>query len=187
LYVFGAVILLCLVSFRSWRAAFCIVVPLALVSVMAYALMALLQIGLKVSTLPVVALGVGVGVDYGIYLFFRLRSYISKGTRHSGGLVEMDGFALEVPDENKMLFEEALTASLRQTGSAVLFTGLTLAVGVSTWIFSDLKFQADMGVLLTFMFLFNMLGAIFLLPAIARWLMPHHRHRINPSSTGVEK
>lgn len=153
LYVFGAVILLCLVAFRSWRAAFCIVTPLAVVSILAYALMFRLEIGLKVSTLPVVALGVGVGVDYGIYLFFRLRAFMREG----------------------LLFEDALAGTLRQTGSAVVFTGLTLAVGVSTWIFSDLKFQADMGILLTFMFLFNMLGAILLLPAIARWLMPH-RH-----------
>lgn len=180
IYVFGAVILLCLFSFRSWQAAFCIVVPLALVSVMAYALMAQLKIGLKVSTLPVVALGVGVGVDYGIYLFFRLRSYITTKTRHTGESADLDGIVLEVADEHEMLFEEALTASLRQTGSAVVFTGLTLAVGVSTWIFSALKFQADMGILLTFMFLFNMLGAIFLLPAIARWLMPHHKRRVLP-------
>jgi len=152
LYVFGAVILLCLVAFRSWRAAFCIVAPLAVVSIMAYALMFKLEIGLKVSTLPVVALGVGVGVDYGIYLFFRLREFMRMG----------------------LLFEESLMGALRETGSAVVFTGITLAVGVSTWIFSALKFQADMGILLTFMFVFNMLGAIILLPAIARWLMPHH-------------
>lgn len=153
-YVFGAVILLCLVAFRSLRAAVCIVVPLALVSVLAYALMARLEIGLKVSTLPVVALGVGVGVDYGIYLFFRLREYLRNGD----------------------YLEDAMAQALRQTGSAVVFTGLTLAVGVSTWLFSDLKFQADMGVLLTFMFFMNMLGAIVLLPAIARWLYRHHSH-----------
>ncbi len=153
-YVFSAVILLCLITFRSLRAAICIVIPLALVSILAYALMSHLEIGLKISTLPVVALGVGVGVDYGIYLFYRLRHFLKQG----------------------MLFEESLTEALRQTGSAVVFTGLTLAVGVSTWIFSSLKFQADMGILLTFMFYFNMLGAILLLPAIARWLYPHH-HR----------
>jgi predicted RND superfamily exporter protein len=79
-------------------------------------------------------------------------------------------------DEDQ-LFIDALTSALRQTGSAVLFTGLTLAIGVSTWIFSQLKFQADMGILLTFMFLFNMLGALLLLPAIARWIIPHHRWR----------
>ncbi|MCC5806741.1 MAG: MMPL family transporter [Opitutales bacterium] len=155
LYVFSAVIVLCLIAFRSWRAAFCIVTPLAVVSILAYALMYLMEIGLKVSTLPVVALGVGVGVDYGIYLFFKLRECMRTG----------------------LLFEESLVEALRQTGSAVVFTGLTLAVGVSTWIFSALQFQADMGILLTFMFLFNMLGAILLLPAIARWLMPHHHWR----------
>ncbi|MCB1121537.1 MAG: MMPL family transporter [Verrucomicrobiae bacterium] len=152
LYVFGAVILLCLITFRSWRAAVCIVLPLALVSVLAYALMYLLGIGLKSNTLPVVALGVGVGVDYGIYLFARMQVYLEKGE----------------------FFEDALREALQRTGSAVVFTGATLALGVSTWIFSSLKFQADMGILLTFMFLLNMLGAIFLLPAIARWLFPHH-------------
>jgi predicted RND superfamily exporter protein len=175
LYVFGAVILLCLVSFRSWRAAFCIVLPLALVSVLAYALMARLHIGLKVSTLPVVALGVGVGVDYGIYLFFRLRSYLSWGRLSKGESAEADGLEIEADIDEDKVFTDALTSSLRQTGSAVLFTGLTLGIGVSTWIFSQLKFQADMGILLTFMFLFNMLGALLLLPAIARWIIPRHR------------
>lgn len=153
LWVFTAVIVLCLVSFRSWKPAFCVVVPLALVSLLAYAVMYRLEIGLKVSTLPVVALGVGVGVDYGIYLFSRLLVQLRRGD----------------------YFEEALTETFKQTGSAVVFTGLTLAVGVSTWLFSALKFQADMGLLLTFMFLANMLGAMVLLPAIARWLFRHHR------------
>ncbi len=152
MYVFGAVILLCLITFRSWRAALCIVLPLALVSILAYTLMYFLGIGLKSSTLPVVALGIGVGVDYGIYLFARLDIYIKQGD----------------------FFEDALAKALRRTGSAVVFTGVTLALGVSTWIFSSLQFQADMGILLTFMFLLNMLGAIFLLPAIARWIFPHH-------------
>ncbi len=152
IYVFGAVILLCLITFRSWRAALCIVLPLALVSILAYTLMYFLGIGLKSSTLPVVALGIGVGVDYGIYLFARLDIYIKQGD----------------------FFEDALAKALRRTGSAVVFTGVTLALGVSTWIFSSLQFQADMGILLTFMFLLNMLGAIFLLPAIARWIFPHH-------------
>lgn len=153
LWVFGSIIALCFVTFRSWRATFCIVVPLALVSVLAYALMAALQIGLKVSTLPVAALGVGIGVDYGIYLYARLDEFLKKG----------------------FYFEDAMLQACSLTGTAVIFTGITLALGVSTWIFSDLKFQADMGILLTFMFLLNMLGAIVLLPAIARWLFRHHR------------
>jgi len=111
------------------------VIPLALVSILAYALMAILEIGLKTSTLPVVALGVGVGVDYGIYIYSRFRS-------------------------------------LLQEGQSMIFTGITLATGVATWIFAPIKFQADMGILLTFMLLLNMVGAIVLAPALAYWLKP---------------
>jgi hypothetical protein len=149
LYVFGAVIFLCLYQFRSLRAVLCIIIPLGLVSVLSYALMSFLEIGLKVSTLPVVALGVGVGVDYGIYIFSRLRSYLKQG----------------------QTLREAYLHTLAITGNGVVFTGVTLAIGVATWIFSPLKFQADMGILLTFMFLVNMLGAILLLPALACLLL----------------
>ncbi len=147
LWVFGAVIALCLLTFRSFAATLCIVVPLAIVSWLAYALMFYLGIGLKTSTLPVVALGVGIGVDYGIYIFARLQTELKAGA----------------------FFEDAMRTALEDTGTAVVFTGLTLAIGVSLWMFSDLKFQADMGILLTFMFLVNMLAAIILLPAMARW------------------
>ncbi|MGB5391890.1 MAG: MMPL family transporter [Thermoanaerobaculia bacterium] len=150
MWIFAAIIVLCLITFRSLRATLCIVLPLALVSILAYALMTILEIGLKISTLPVVALGVGIGVDYGIYIYARLRSILAEGE----GL------------------QEAYRDTLRLTGSGVIFTGFTLAMGVATWIFSPLKFQADMGILLTFMFLVNMLGAIVLLPALAYWLHP---------------
>ena len=155
LWVFGAVIVLCLIAFRSLRAAICIVTPLAIVSYLAYVVMVYLEIGLKTSTLPVVALGVGIGVDYGIYIFARLHADLKAGE----------------------YFEDAMFAALKDAGAAVVFTGLTLAIGVSTWIFSELKFQADMGMLLTFMFLVNMIGAIFLMPAMARWLWRHHTGR----------
>lgn len=162
LCVFSAVILLCFVQFRSWRAVLCIILPLALVSILTYALMSLLEIGLKVSTLPVVALGVGVGVDYGIYIFSRLRSYLDEGRS----------------------LENAYLHTLAITGNGVAFTGVTLAIGVATWIFSPLKFQADMGILLTFLFIVNMLGALFLLPALAAWLLPH---REKPSGCSIPK
>ncbi|MGH8494931.1 MAG: efflux RND transporter permease subunit [Gammaproteobacteria bacterium] len=150
--VFSAVFLMCWFTYRSLRAVLCIMLPLGLVSLLAYALMALLEIGLKVNTLPVVALGVGIGVDYGIYIYSRFQAVLKgAGSIH-----------------------EAYWRTLRITGFGVLFTGVTLAIGVATWIFSPLKFQADMGILLTFMFLVNMLGAILLLPALACWLLPRH-------------
>ncbi|HEY0594113.1 MAG TPA: MMPL family transporter [Thermoanaerobaculia bacterium] len=150
LWVFGSTIVLCLLAFRSVAATLCIVLPLALVSLLGYAVMAFLEIGLKVSTLPVVALGVGVGVDYGIYIFGRLREILREGKT----------------------LQQAYRETLNITGNGVLFTGITLATGVATWIFSPLKFQADMGLMLTFMFLMNMVGAIVLLPALAFWLKP---------------
>ncbi len=149
LYVFAAIIILCLMTFRSIAGTLCIIIPLALVSLLAYALMTILEIGLKVNTLPVVALGVGVGVDYGIYIYSRLDSLLKSGKP----------------------LKEAYEITLRITGAGVIFTGITLAIGVVTWIFSPLKFQADMGILLTFMFLVNMLGAILLLPALANFLV----------------
>jgi predicted RND superfamily exporter protein len=144
-YVFGAVILLCLISFRSLRATLSVVIPLYVVSVLAQALMTYLKIGLTVSTLPVIALGVGIGVDYGIYILSTMNAKLKAG----------------------MAVRQAYFEALKERGSAVLFTGATLAVGVSTWVFSSLKFQMDMGILLTFMFVVNMMGAIIVLPALA--------------------
>ena len=149
IYVYIAIIILCIIGFRSVLGTLCIVIPLALVSILTYALMVYLNIGLKVATLPVVALGVGIGVDYGIYIYSRLQEFLRKG----------------------MEIQEALYNAFTTTGHAVLFTALTLAMGVSTWIFSALKFQADMGILLTFVFLANMLAAMVLLPALSVWIL----------------
>ncbi len=151
--VYAAIVVLCLLTFRTLLGTLAIVIPLSLVSFLAYALMAFMGIGLKVNTLPVVALGVGIGVDYGIYIFSKMQDFLKQG---------------------KSLYD-AYYETLRLTGKAVFFTAITLAVGVGTWIFSDLQFQADMGLLLSFMFVLNMLGALLILPALAYWLMPKYR------------
>jgi predicted RND superfamily exporter protein len=148
--LFVTVALLCLLTFRSVAMTLCIVLPLGLVTVLCYALMAALGIGMKVNTLPVVALGVGVGIDYGIYLF--------EVMKH------------EIRSRNAPLQAAFLTA-LRQRGTASLFTAVTMTVGVATWVFSSLRFQADMGILLGFMFLVNAFGAILLAPALAAFLL----------------
>ncbi len=145
--VYGVVSFLVFLTFRSWRAVVCIILPLALTSVLAQAIMAMLGIGVKVATLPVIALGVGIGVDYGIYIYAKLETQLRKGYD----------------------LKTAYYRTLQTTGLAVAFTGFTLAIGVGTWIFSPIKFQADMGLLLTFMFIWNMLGALILLPAMARF------------------
>ncbi len=147
--VYLCVAVMCLITFRSFAATLCIVLPLVLTSVLGNALMAFMGIGVKVATLPVVALGVGIGVDYGIYIYSRLESFLRAG----------------------LPLQEAYYQTLKSTGKAVLFTGLCLAIGVCTWIFSAIKFQADMGLMLTFMLLWNMFGALWLLPALARFLI----------------
>ncbi|CBL46539.1 Conserved hypothetical protein [gamma proteobacterium HdN1] len=148
--VYSVVALMCWITFRfSIAAVVCVITPLILTSILCEALMTLLGMGLKVGTLPVIALGVGIGVDYGIYIYSRMQEFLDLG----------------------QTLEEAYFNTLCVTGKAVTFTAVSLAVGVGTWIFSAIKFQADMGILLTFMFVWNMVGAMWLLPAIADLLV----------------
>ncbi|MBV1931594.1 MAG: MMPL family transporter, partial [Porticoccaceae bacterium] len=149
LWEYSAIILLTLITFRSFGGMLCIILPLSMVSILCYALMGMLGIGLKVNTLPVVALGVGVGVDYAVYIYSRMNDYIDRGETLS----------------------ESCYHAMRLTGKPIIFTGMVLGVGVGAWMFAPLKFQADMGILLTFMFVVNMLGAIIVMPALARWFL----------------
>ncbi|MBK3867631.1 MMPL family transporter [Pseudomonas stutzeri] len=153
--VYLAVSIMCLLTFRSLAATLCVILPLVLTSILGNALMAFMGIGVKVATLPVIALGVGIGVDYGIYIYSRLETFLRQG----------------------MTLQEAYYQTLKSTGKAVVFTGICLAIGVVTWVFSAIKFQADMGLMLTFMFLWNMVGAIWLLPALARFLIKPEKLR----------
>ena len=152
-------------TFRSWRGVLCVLVPLTVVSILCNALMSLLGIGLKVSTLPVIPLGVGVGVDYGVYIYERLQSILRR---------------------DNLPLREAYYQALKQRGTAAAFTALTMSIGVATWAMSSLKFQADMGVLLAFMFLVNVLGAIFVLPALAYWLGVGRHERQAAADTRLE-
>jgi predicted RND superfamily exporter protein len=157
--VYLVVTLLCFVAFRSWRAVLCAVLPLILTSLLAEALMVKLNMGLKVATLPVVALGVGIGVDYALYILSVTLFWLRRGASLS----------------------HAYSQALLFTGRVVVFTGLTLSLGVVTWVFSPIKFQADMGVLLTFMFLCNMLVALILVPALACYLLSPAQSAIEPA------
>lgn len=147
--LYAAVFVMCWISFRNPLAALCVLLPLVLVTELGHSLMVELDIGMKVNTLCVVALGVGIGVDYGIYIFARMRESMLQGRTVA----------------------ESYFVALKTTGIAIFYTALTLAVGVAMWIFSDLKFQADMGIMLTFMFVVNMIAAIIFLPALCRWLL----------------
>jgi predicted RND superfamily exporter protein len=151
--VYAVVVVLCFLAFRSFRAVLVAIIPLAVITILAQAMMVLLGIGLKVATLPVIALGVGIGVDYALYLLTVYLGYYRLG--HSP--------------------KEAYRASLVTTGKCVALVGISLTVAVATWIWSPIKFQADMGMLLAFMFLGNMIGALVILPSLATFLLPEKK------------
>jgi predicted RND superfamily exporter protein len=151
--VYAAVVVLCFITFRSWRAVVVAVVPLVITSILCEALMVWLGIGVKVATLPVIALGVGIGVDYALYLLS----------------VQLAQQRLGVS------LAEAYRRTLQFTGKVVVLVGVTLAAGVITWTLSPIKFQADMGILLAFMFIWNMIGAVILIPALSHFLLPTRR------------
>ncbi|WP_075790854.1 efflux RND transporter permease subunit [Massilia putida] len=144
-----AVILLCFIAFRNWRAVVVAIVPLLITSFLCEALMVALGIGVKVATLPVIALGVGVGVDYALYLLS-----VQLAAQRAG-----------------MPLAQAYQRALQLTGKVVALIGFTMAAAVVTWAWSPIKFQADMGILLTFMFVWNMVGALTLIPALSAFLL----------------
>ncbi|MGH8462483.1 MAG: efflux RND transporter permease subunit, partial [Stenotrophobium sp.] len=144
-WVYAVIILFLWLSFRTLSGVLCVILPLSMVTLMGYALMVFLGIGQKVATLPVLAFACGIGVDYGIYSY----TVVAEGLRRG------------------LPLEEAYYQKMRSTGKATLFTGVGLATGVALWMFSELQFQRDMGVLLVFGFTANMIGAIVVLPALA--------------------
>ncbi|WP_028223906.1 efflux RND transporter permease subunit [Paraburkholderia ferrariae] len=151
LYVYAAILILVFLAYRDWRAMLACCLPLTVATFIGYWFMKELQIGLTVATLPVMVLAVGIGVDYAFYIYNRLQVHLAGGQN----------------------IVKAVQHAMLEVGVATIFTAITLAIGVATWSFSALKFQADMGKLLAFMFLVNLLMAMTALPALAsvleRW------------------
>jgi len=145
LWVYAAIAILVLIAYRDLRAVIACCLPLTVATFIGYWFMKELEIGLTVATLPVMVLAVGIGVDYAFYIYNRLQSHLAMGEP----------------------IVAALERSILEVGMATIFTAITLAVGVVTWSFSALKFQADMGKLLAFMFIINLVMAMTALPALA--------------------
>ena len=159
LYVYATILLLVLLAYRDPRAMVACCLPLTVATFVGYWFMKRLEIGLTVATLPVMVLAVGIGVDYAFYIYNRLHAHMAEG----------------------LPIVEAMEQSLMEVGMATIFTAITLAIGVATWAFSELKFQADMGKLLAFMFLVNLVMAMTALPALAVVL-----ERLLPRRTPVQ-
>lgn len=147
---FFAVFLFCSLVYRSVLAGLMFILPLALSNYLTYALMGWRGIGLDVNALPVVSLGVGLGVDYGLYVVSRIK------------------------EEFQVLgdLRRAIEAAMGSAGRAVLLTAATMVFGVLFWTQSFLRFQADMGLLLVFWMCVSMVGGLVLLPTLIFILKP---------------
>jgi predicted RND superfamily exporter protein len=128
------------------------VIQLSTATMISLAYMALKGVGLNVNTLPVQSVGVGIGVDYAIYIVDRIRQEVAE----CGGDID-----------------EAVRRSIRTTGMAVTFTASTIVGGIFTWAASSLRFQAEMAQLLVILMVINMIGAITIVPAFYSIIQPN--------------
>ena len=148
--VFSAVFLLCVLTFRSFAAGIILLIPLAISQILSEVFMLVKGIDLNINSLPVAAIAVGIGIDYGIYLMAR----ISEEYRETGDYIESIRIALET------------------TGKAIVFTATTLIAGVIFWVFLSLKFQSEMGLLLGLLMLLNMVAALVIIPTLVTIFKP---------------
>jgi len=146
------VFVFCTINFRSFKAGLVLMLPLALSNFMAFAYMAINQIGLSVSTLPVSAAGIGMGVDYGIYLIARLEE--------------------EKKRDASISLNTALIRTIQTYGKSIIYIAGTLVLGLLVWVLSPLKFQAQMGLMLAVILFLNCMGAIFLVPVLVLIFKP---------------
>jgi predicted RND superfamily exporter protein len=152
-----AVFLMAAMAYRSAVAGLILLVPVNLSNFLLGSSMYLLGVGLDINATIVAVMGVGVGIDYGIYLLSRICEEYQARERN---------------------LEAAIRAALRTTGKAILFTATTMLLGIVPWYFlSDLKFMADMGVLLIGIMLINMLLSLIVLPLVVAWVRPRFLDR----------
>ncbi len=148
--VLGIVLVLCTLTYRSLVAGFMFILSLVLANFLAFAYMVFKGIGLNINTLPVVSLGIGLGVDYGLYIISRIT---------------------ETYQEEKDL-TRAVHKGVTTSGRAVFATATMMTAGVVFWYFSPLRFQAEMGILLGILMMSNMFVGILVLPAIINVIKP---------------
>ncbi len=139
--------------YRSVTVSLVLIVSLATANFVTYGFMAFKGIGLSLNTLPLTALGIGLGVDYGIYMLDRIREEVRKNKNISS--------------------YDAVRNSIKTTGNAVFVTALTMVLPLAPWFaFSILRFQAEMGLLLGMVLFFNMVGALVFVPAAVLYFKP---------------
>jgi len=149
----ASLVLACLVVAYGWVLGTGILfLPLIFRTVLLLGILGFLKIGLTAEIIPVVALGIGFGDDFGIYIVSRVIDELKEG----GGKLE-----------------GALIEAMSTSGKAVFFTGLSLTIGIATWMFSPILMQARLGALLSFLILFNVIGTLIVLPSMIMTLKPN--------------
>lgn len=146
------VFVFCSINFMSFKAGLALTLPLALSNFMAFAYMAINQIGLSVATLPVSAAGIGMGVDYGIYLIARMDEEKKRDPAAS--------------------LDTVMIRTIQTYGKSIMYIAGTLVLGLLVWVLSPLKFQAQMGLMLAVILFLNCLGAIFMVPVLVIFFKP---------------
>ena len=149
-FVLGVVFLFCAVTYRSIVAGLLFIVSCIAANFTAFIYMRLVNIGITIDTIPVISLGIGLGVDYGIYVVSRIRDECIEGR-------ELD---------------DAVIIALRETGAAVFATFSVIVAGLAPWMFSPVLFHSEMSVLLMILMFTNMVVGVFILPAYIAWARP---------------
>jgi len=149
LFMFTAVFLCSAIAFRSFIAGLLVLIPLILGNIITFAVMALTGVGLFVYTLPVSALGIGVGIDYSLYILSRLKKELA--VRQT---------------------EDAYITTFQTSGRAVCYTAATVTAGVLTLCLSEMRFQALLGVMLGIIMMANMLSGLFVLTSLLSLFKP---------------
>ncbi|MFH1889010.1 MAG: MMPL family transporter [Candidatus Omnitrophota bacterium] len=150
----AALVFLCLVfAYGSLVSGWLLMIPLLFRTLLVFGILGFLNVSLTQEMIPVVALGIGFGDDFGIYIVSRIKDELKEG----GGKIEL---------------KDALIETMSSSGKAVFFTGITLTIGIATWIFSSILLQARLGALLAFFIFFNAIGTLGVLPAMIMTLKP---------------
>ncbi|HKV53766.1 MAG TPA: MMPL family transporter, partial [Candidatus Binataceae bacterium] len=155
-FVLLVIYVCCVFTFRSFVAGILFIVSCVMANFGAFVYMNARGIGLTIDTIPVISLGIGLGVDYGIYTVARIQDEVANGAT----------------------IDEAVATALRTTGAAVFSTFAVMIGGIVPWAFSPLLFHNEMSVLLIFLMGTNMIAGVLILPAFIAWRRPRFIARL---------
>jgi uncharacterized protein len=150
-FVLAVIYICCAFSFRSLTAGALFIISCIMANFGAFVYMNARGLGLTIDTIPVISLGIGLGVDYGIYTVARIRDEVIGGAT----------------------IDDAVVTALSTTGAAVFSTFAVMVGGILPWAFSPLLFHNEMAVLLIFLMGTNMIAGALILPAFISWRRPN--------------